>query len=157
MLPTNQRVFLCRPDTGLPEPLAVLSGLTQSLHLGKRGPHFCLLFSPAVCITSIWAELVVLALSHSALTAGLQEAFLATFVFLENCFLAGGLLPALNLSFLKQISALFPGLVLTKCNLWLKGGGIVSYSRIIFWLKIGNKLKNTRRQLKGLVDQNCSS
>lgn len=64
---------------------------------------------------------MVLALSHSALTAGLQEAFLATFVFLENWFLAGGLLPALNMSFLKQISALFPGLVLTKwSDLWLK-------------------------------------
>lgn len=48
---------------------------------------------------------MVLALSHCALTAGLQEAFLETFVFLQNCFLAGGLLPALNLSFLKQISA----------------------------------------------------
>lgn len=65
----------------------------------------------------------MLALSHCALTAGLQEAFLATFVFLGSCLLAGGLLPALNLSFLKQISALFPGLVLTKwSHLWLKEG-----------------------------------
>lgn len=45
---------------------------------------------------------MVLALSHSALTAGLQEAFLATFAFLENCFLAGGLLPTLKLSFLSK-------------------------------------------------------
>lgn len=68
---------------------------------------------------------MVLALSHRALTAGLQEAFLATFVFLENWFLAGGLLPALNMSFLKQISALFPGLVLMKwSDLWLKGGTV---------------------------------
>lgn len=65
----------------------------------------------------------MLALSHCALTARLLEAFLATFVVLENCFLAGALLPALSLSFLKQISALFPGLVLTIwSHLWLKGG-----------------------------------
>lgn len=53
MLLTNQRIFLCRVDSGLPEPLAVLPALTQTLHVGKKGPYFSLLFSLAVCITSI--------------------------------------------------------------------------------------------------------
>lgn len=84
---------------------------------------------------------MVLALSHSALTAGLQEAFLATFVFLENCFLAGGLLPSLNLSFLKQISALFPALVSTKwSNLWLKGENCMIFSDY-FLSQSGEKIR----------------